>query len=646
MCGIAGIMALTGESGRSFYPHTASMCQAMLHRGPDDGNILALGSACLGHRRLSIIDTTSRGRQPFLNEAQNILLAANGEIYNYQTLRKEFISQGHSFVSDSDSEVILHAYEAYGEDFLHHLRGMFAFSIYDHRSLTLVLARDRFGIKPIYYAAKRGRLIFASEIKALLASGLVERDLDFESLDHYLSLGYVPPPRTIFKEIQALPPAHLLTYQQGRLEIRNYWDITSVPKQLLTSEQMIAGLRHQLEQSIRHHAVSDVEVGAFLSGGMDSSAIVGLWNQILKTPIRSFSIGFDTGPSRLNELFYAKRMAQHFNTLHQEVIIRGTDIRSEVNRFIYAMDQPSFDGINTYFVSKMTHEQGLKVALSGLGADEIFGGYSTFRFIPFIANGLPFWNKIPTEIKISLSGLLAKIMAMRGGQTRAKKMEQISKVSTLSDLYALMRQNLGQEDKSKLYHFPSSGGFPFPEERMEEKSLSPWEWVSYLEMQNYLNWRLLRDTDAMSMAHSLEVRVPFVDHELVEYIWSLPHGWEKKWGYPKRLLKAALKDILPSEILERPKQGFQLPMGDWMKAELREVVEDTLSEYSVNKRGLFHSKGIRELYRGFLQHRYPYESLWQFVVLELWLREYCDKSANLSKPMANNPMALAAGGRS
>ena len=615
------------------------MSLAMVHRGPDDAGAEDFGDACLGMRRLSIIDCSPQGHQPMSNEDGSVWVVLNGEIYNFKELRSDLEQKGHTFRSRTDTETIVHLYEAFGEGFLDHLRGMFSLAVWDGRRGRLLVARDRVGIKPLYYAEIPSGWVFASELGALLSSRLLPRELDVAALDLYLSFGYVPPPGTLIKGIRVLLPGHCMVISKEGMTSRQWWDFPVPGSNPCPPGKTVPWLRSILDESIRLHQISDVPLGAFLSGGMDSTAVVGLMSRISSEPVRTFSIGFDDAPAGFDERPYARMAAEAYGSDHTEVVMNGATVREALPRIVRHIDIPSFDGINTFLVSQAAREGGLTVALSGLGGDEVFGGYDTFHLIPRWGWAARLWGKGPRWTKAALSRVVKRLSAESPSFTseRSRKVNRMMGVNSETDLYALARLILWPDEVKSLYSDSVRMSLPEDSGPMALlRSLSPengnsWHRVNLLEMQVYMGWRLLRDTDAMSMAHSLEVRVPLIDHKVIEFVAGLPEGWEKTWGHPKRLLSEALGDLIPPEILSRPKQGFAFPMGKWMRGELREVVEDTLSPESVRRRGLFDPEGVQSLYRAFEEGRMAYPALWQFVILELWMRETFDAPVAVSQ---------------
>jgi asparagine synthase (glutamine-hydrolysing) len=638
MCGISGVVSVE-ISRRERMGAVERMCAAMIHRGPDDSGLRDFGVACIGMRRLSIIDCSVQGRQPMPDENHSKWVVLNGEIYNFQALRSELEARNHTFRSRADTEVIPHLYEELGVACCERLRGMFGLAVWDVDRQELLLARDRLGIKPLYYAEVPGGWAFASEVGALLESGLIEAELDPVALDLYLTFGYTQPPRTLVKGISALPPGHRAVIGGGRIVVERWWDFPQPGSLSLKEQDIIPHLRALLEDTVRLHQISDVPIGAFLSGGVDSTAVVGLMSRLLDEPVRTFSVGFDAAPQGLDERTPAREAARAFGTAHTEVVVGGRDVREQLPRIVEHLDQPSFDGVNTYLVSRAAKRGGLTVALSGLGGDEVFGGYRTFGIVPRWERASRLWARLPSSLRRAIMAPVARGAALTGKRS-VQTIRRMQWVDSPEALFGLARFTLWPEEQAPLY----SPGFS---EHLRAKNDHngaaevlrslvrpgdrPWRMVSLLEMQAYMGWRLLRDTDAMSMAHSLEVRVPLVDHELVEFVCGLPAGWERRRGYPKRLLTSALADVLPATTVSRKKQGFALPMATWMENELREVVADALAPHSVRSRGLFSPDEISRLYQGFRDGIYDHSVVWQLVILELWMREVLDKP-RLSRP--------------
>ena len=647
MCGICGILGKSDP--QEMRKRVEAMCAAMRHRGPDDEGFHLGEGVALGMRRLSIIDLDT-GHQPIYNEDGSVVIVFNGEIYNFQTLRTDLERRGHRFITRTDAEVIVHLYEEYGPDCIHHLRGMFAFAIYDQRSNvqrstpvlsgvegfnvpTLFLARDRLGIKPLYWAETANGFVFASELKAMLASGLVEREVDLEALDCYLAYGSVAPPRTMLAGVQALPAGHRLLLDGRGPHIEVYWDVSfpNPDSSTLSRPDAVARLRALLEESVRLHLVSDVPLGAFLSGGIDSSAVVGLMACLGHRPIRTFSIGFQHEGRKLDERSYAQIVARRFGTEHFERIVTGEDVREELDRIIWGLDQPSVDGVNSYLVAQ-TARQHVTVALSGLGGDELFAGYPQFRHIPVLMERARIWRRLP--------GLVKEVATLATDHLPAGVVQR-----TLLRDVEILRRNPRQfldfyRPFRTLWSLPARWRMLAPDVRasmnrsvadqvlasqLGPDTMSPLHQVGRLELKTYMAATLLRDMDAMSMAHSLEARVPLLDHRLLEFVCSLPAAWKLDSSRPKPLLTEALADILPREIVHRRKMGFELPMGQWLRGPLRAEVSASLSADAVRKVGLLDPAQVPTVWAAFLAGAsHSYTQVWALFVLQRWMQEVAD----------------------
>ncbi len=600
--------------------------QALRHRGPDDyGTFVAAvpEPVSLVNTRLAIIDLSEAGHQPMCNENGTMWIVYNGETYNYQPLREELLELGHKFQSHSDTEVILHAYEEWGAGCLDRLRGMFALAIWDMSESKLFVARDRLGIKPVYYAHNEGQsLMFGSELKTLLSSGLIEPKLNYPALHHYLSFYAVPTPYTMLDGIQSLPPGHYMTYHRGRLDIRQYWSLPAIEPLQMDKGDILENLRALLEESIRLRMIADVPVGAFLSGGIDSSAVVALMTRISGERLRTFSIGFGSEGKGIDERSDARVLADHYQTEHTEVIVSGREVFDQLDQIIRAMDQPSGDGLNTYLVSQAT-AQSVKVALSGLGGDELFAGYPQFRMLQQVDRLGKIWNDAPD---------FAQSMVRKLG----KNVDSVGKAITwleggLLDRYERVRVLFTESQKLALYSPALGGPMAAPESSIKYLNhfvhpveSEPVAQVTRLELYNYMAHTLLRDTDAMSMAHALEVRVPLIDHKLVEFAARIPAKYKLRSGRSKWIFVEALRDVLPNAVMKRPKRGFEMPVAAWMRHELHPVLEDVFSRESVEKRGLFRYEQVRAVYDNFQENNTPYMHTWALAVLELWLRQFVD----------------------
>jgi len=622
MCGICGIY------GKDVNIEVVrKMASVMSHRGPDGEGYLKKPNVILGHRRLSIIDLSEKASQPMENEYGNVWLIVNGEIYNFQELRKELVKYGHKFSSDSDSEVILHGYEQWGKDCLDHLRGMFAFAIYDEREDILFLARDRLGEKPLYYLEINGSFVFASELKAIINSGLTDKQIDPVGLHHFLSFYSIPSPKTMVNGVYSLLPGHKITVTRNKgVFVERYWSLPSNGEKKPAKIRMESAkeeLKELILESVKMRLISDVPLGAFLSGGIDSSIVVGLMSSLMSSPVNTYSVGFVGEGNEISELKYAKIIADRFCTDHSEVILTGKDILNDLDKIVNGIDQPSGDGVNTYFVSKAAKE-GMTVALSGLGGDELFAGYP--HFINFRSQHEE-EHCVNRVFRYSAKKIADSLPSKIRKRQPLKNLRYFGE--NLNRKYSLSRSVFWEDEKLKLYSndylidyskfLPDSSLFYFdipvsPDDVVQS--------VSKLELMGYMPNTLLRDTDAMSMVHSLEVRVPLIDHKLVEYVYLLPSEFKLNGKISKYLLIETFKDLIPGEILKRKKTGFEIPMGCWLKNELKEIVNDVFSKDSITNRNIFNFNEMQNIYKRFYEGRAGYMLIWMFVILELWMRKF------------------------
>jgi len=608
---------------------------SMKHRGPDSEGTFCDKGVFLGHHRLKIIDLSDNANQPMSCGEGRYWIVFNGEIYNYQELRPFLEAKGHRFKTQSDTEVLLKMYIELGEGCLKHLNGMFAFAIYDNYTRKLFAARDRLGIKPLYYFWNGKVFVMASEIRALVESKIVPRELDSIAIQQYLMLGSVQSPHTIIKSIKTLMPGHFLFLENHELKINEYWYtpfISEGDKRFETFEDAKKRVRELLEDSIRLRLISDVPLGVFLSGGIDSSTIVALMSKLGASKISTFSIGFDVGGSTWNETNFAKWIANRYNTNHNEIIINGDDIAQEIPNFFHFLDQPSIDGLNTYLVSKFSREH-TTVCLSGLGGDEVFGGYTWVKFqqavtdfrkrFPFIPqwagpNLRSIYEQLPAYIQ--KSKILRIGLGLLGAWTRPFDMyNQFHNILNQSELKQLL---INYETEENNYY----------EKRFDvTELLSSVDAGCLLDQSLYLRNQLLRDVDAVSMAHSLEVRVPFLDHRLVEYVAQLPSSVKFKHGHAKYLLVEAVRELLPKEVFQRKKMGFSFPIGIWLHSgKFREILLDCFSSNGLKRRKIFDSRFLdRLLKKGLKENPFKKRSplhykLFSLLVLELWMREFLD----------------------
>ena len=628
MCGIAGFAEqhLRGRATGlgTIEDDTAllrAMCAAIRHRGPDDEGIRVMPGAALGMRRLSIIDLAT-GHQPMHNEDSTVWVVFNGEIYNYAELRADLVNRGHRFYTASDTETIVHAYEEWGEDAFRRLRGMFGIALWDSRDGSLLLARDRVGIKPLHFAVAGGRLYFGSEIKSILAADDVEPALDFQALDHYLSFLYTPRDASIFAGIRKLPPGHLLRWRNGTLDIRRYWELPAGETMPASEGEAVEALRGVLRNAVRSHLMSEVPLGAFLSGGVDSSLVVGLMAEASSRPVQTFSIGFDD--PRYDELEHARSVARHFGTEHHEFVVKP-DALAILDDLIRHFDEPFGDSsaIPTWYVSEIARRH-VTVVLSGDGGDELFGGYERYSPHPRTA-AFDRWTPPATRSVASLvwpllpHGATGKNFLRRAARDeRGRYLDQIGYFQR-DEKDALLTGDVrsriaGTDAEARLAtHFARFSRLPWHGQMMN------------FDFETYLPEDILTKVDRMSMAHSIESRVPLLDNQVVEFAARLPAALKIKDGRKKHILKAAAAGLLPAGILARRKQGFAVPVGGWFRGDLREFFSDVLLSARARERGYFEPRFVERLVREHVTSRRDHAlRLWGLVVFELWHREYLD----------------------
>ena len=631
MCGIAGFADTTfpGHYGQAPSRLDAEfnlvhrMCEVIRHRGPDDEGIHVEPGLGLGMRRLSIIDLAG-GRQPIHNETQTIWVVFNGEIYNYRELRAELEALGHRFYTSSDTESIVHAYEQWGEDAFRRLRGMFAVALWDEPKRTLLLARDRAGQKPVHFAQRGGRLYFGSEIKSLLAAGAVDPTLNLAALDHYLAFLYTPRDASIFEGVRKLPPGHLLRWRDGRADISQYWQVDARETFPGSEDEAAEALRSVLQDAVGSHMVSDVPLGAFLSGGVDSSAVVGMMAHASSRPVKTFSIGFDD--PAFDELEYARIVARHFGTDHHEFVVRPDGL-SILDQMIGHFDEPFADSsaIPTWYVSEIAR-QHVTVVLSGDGGDELFGGYDRYLPHPRVAQfdrlGVPglqtaaalAWPLLPHGVKgknflrhvaKDAAGRYLDSIAMFQPDERAALYAPEVRASIAADSEATLAR-----------HFDRFRALPHDSRMMR------------FDFETYLPEDVLTKVDRMSMAHSIETRVPMLDNHVIDFAATLPSRFKIKNGRRKHILKETLRPMLPPGILDRKKQGFGIPLGTWFRGGLTGLFSDVLDAPRTRQRGYFEpvfvSRMLKEHLAGQRDHTHR---LWQLLVFELWHRQYLDTAA-------------------
>ncbi len=621
MCGIAGIIAPTIEPVAR-ETAVVRMLDRQRHRGPDDHGKFSADSVTLGMRRLAIIDPAN-GRQPMQTADGRFTIVFNGAIYNYRELQAELRTAGENFRTNCDTEVLLALFARKGPGCLSRLRGMFAFAVWDAQTHSLFAARDALGIKPLYFARlPAGGVVFASELNALFASGLIERTIDAASVGEYLAWFSVPAPRTIYAGVTNLPPGHSFTAgADGRVATQTWWHLPAAraPDIAVNYADFTHGLRAQLEDSIRAHRVADVPVGAFLSGGLDSTAIVGLMTRTGATKLKTFSVIFDE--AEYSEQSSARLAAKAFGTEHHEEVLTGKRLAADLPGILANFDQPTGDGINTYYASLAARNGGVKVALSGLGGDELFGGYPSFRDLPRLNRLLPAWRRLPQSLR---EFVLARLRASPSAR-RSKLADFLTHARDLHELGALQRRVLSESARQSLLT---------PEARRLAVRLGPlhpmlddftaelagaddFQVISAWELRTYMTDVLLRDSDVFSMANSLELRVPFVDAPLLSWLWPQRADFKYDPAQTKRALADATADLVPAAIRHRTKQGFTIPFAKWMNAELRPFLDETFSAASLANCPWLDATAVQERWRTFLSGRDPrsWSRVWTVAML-------------------------------
>lgn len=612
------------------------MMRAMEHRGPDGNGSFIAPRAAVGMQRLSIIDLPG-GQQPIWNETGTLAVVFNGEIYNFLELRRSLEASGHVFRTQSDTEVIVHAYETWGEDCVRHLRGMFAFAIVEmpqgatHRPLRVFLARDRMGIKPLYYAMAEGKFFFASEVRALLASNCIPRRLSPAALSSYLLFGSIGEPMALVDGIYSLPPGHCgyVSCDAPCASFRHhaYWGVADVTKAKPRDAQAPSSavqVRSALDDSVRHHLLADVPLGIFLSSGIDSTALAVLASR-QRSGIKTFTVVFPE--QEFSEAALARSTANCLGTEHSELLLSGDEMQSRLDEAVAAFDQPSVDGVNTFFVSWAARQAGLKVALSGLGSDEIFGGYSTFSSTPRVAHMVAFSRLLPPQFR-EAGGAAFRALARHSSRPDAilKLASAFSGPADFPHSYFFTRTLFPPRFVSQLLRVNGEVWEHLPwwlwiDAAADEAShFDPFTAVSWLETRSYLVSMLLRDTDTMSMCHSLEVRVPFLDHPLVELMLGLPGAAKNRAGVRKALLIEALGDLLPREIVAQTKRTFTLPWESWLRGPLRGRVESGLANCHQVLGDIIDKKAVRNVWQDFLAGRTSWSRPWSLFVLGEWVR--------------------------
>jgi asparagine synthase (glutamine-hydrolysing) len=628
MCGIAGLVDFDGNHAPESV--VRAMCGALSHRGPDDEGVMAIPRqagpheprAILGNRRLSIIDVAG-GHQPIGNEDGSIWVVQNGEIYNFQELRARLEASGHQFATHSDTEILVHLYEEMGEEFVRELDGMFALALWDDRRKRLVLARDRFGKKPLLYAEAGGRLWFGSEFQSILADPAIRRDIDYDALDEYLSFMSIPAPLTIYKQIRKLPPASVLVRDASGTRISRYWSLQYLPKLEIDEHEAAGEVRRLLTEAVRKRLISEVPLGAFLSGGVDSSAVVAIMAGLIGDRVKTFAIGFDD--PRFNELPHARRVAEKYGCDHHEFEVkpRAIEILPTLVRH-YGEPYADSSAIPSFYLAKLTR-QHVTVALNGDGGDEAFAGYG-WHLGGRLAER---WQRVPSPLRALAEGVasglapwssnrrssIARISRFMAGASRPR-------AARYRHWLSVFTPDLKREVYASPHHHPDALEAIFA----AAPALDAVDAMLRADVEWYLPTDLLPKMDIATMANSLEARSPFLDWRLTEFAARLPSECKVRGHTSKYILKKAIADLVPAGNMHRPKQGFAVPVGPWFRGELKEFLADHVLGSRFQERGLFRPAAVRRLFDDHQRGAGDYaHQLWTLLMLELWFRQFIDQ---------------------
>ena len=623
MCAICGIYNFNHKEPVS-NDLIKKMCDVVAHRGPDDSGTFLDGNIGLGNRRLSIIDL-QKGHQPMTNEDGSIWVVYNGEIYNHPELR-DSLKKKHVFLTDCDTETLVHLYEEFEDAMVNRLRGMFSFALYDKRKQKLLLVRDRFGMKPLYYCLTEKGVTFGSEIKSILQDPRIAREVNMEAMSDYLTFNYVPGPETLFRGIKKLPPAHLMVCENGKASVRRYWNLDYDSEKREGDAYYFERTLELLKEAVKIHLMSDVPLGAFLSGGIDSSAIVALMSELSPGRVKTFSIGFE-GPSFFNELEEASLVARHFKTEHHPLRVGPKDILEVLPKLVWAFDEPFGDivALPTFLVSKFAREY-VKVVLTGDGSDEIFAGYLRYAVDRFARHYL----KLPSFFRNVAKASASQLPRLK----RFKKALHGLSNETVSVRYAWWLAQMNDSTKGKLFSSQLSkenasrnSSFNIFEPLFSEtEEVDPLNRLLYADLRNWLGDVHLTRVDRMSMANSLEARVPFLDHKLVEFAATIPTDLKLKGFTGKYILKKIMKGILPTPILKKKKHGFTVPISYWFRNELKDFAWSILTDPVTQKRPYFDHRFVRSILESHDRGREEMSTtIWALLNLEFWHRMFIDR---------------------
>jgi asparagine synthase (glutamine-hydrolysing) len=632
VCGIVGILARGSEVPEQLLERVT---QSLAHRGPDDHGTVILRESVpepleigLGNRRLAVLDLSPLGHQPMQDPATGNWLVHNGEIYNFHEVRAKLERDGVRFTSQSDTEVILKAYASWGEDCVAEFRGMFAFALWDAKRHRLLIVRDPLGIKPLYYWRSDRHFVFASELRTVLQTGFAPRDLNPSALLNYLAFGSVYEPDTLIDGVAALPPGHVLSWERGNVSTRRYWDLAgdNAPAGSLDANGISSAYQTQiaalLDESVRMQLVSDVPVGVFLSGGIDSSSLVAI---LSRAGVRASTFSIVFREAEYSEAEHSRAVANLFKTDHHELPVSRDDALAVIPDALRAMDQPTIDGVNTYLVSHRTRAAGVKVALSGLGGDELFGGYGSFHAVPRMERYGQLWSHVPSVARKAFSGAF-ELLAPANDQSR-KLAALIRGNGNVVHPYFLSRMLFAPRTRASLTPSLTSEAVkkadaPLRESLRQTDGMDAINRVSYLESRCYMLNTLLRDSDVMSMAHGLELRVPLIDQFLARSVMTVPGSLKVGGPTPKHLLVGALGGALPDSIVGRPKKGFTLPFEHWMRDTLRPEIESTLKRMEGGPlREVVDPAAAHKVWNGFMRGETSWSRPWSLFVLQRWVEQ-------------------------
>lgn len=631
MCGICGELYFDWQASAGLRL-VNSMLDYLHHRGPDDEGIYISGQVALGHRRLSIIDLNT-GKQPISNEDGTVWTVFNGEIYNFRQLRQELIECGHFFSTATDTEVIVHAYEEFGEEFVSRLDGMFALCVWDSRRRRLLLARDRVGIKPLYYTEFNDRLIFASEIKALLADPRCSRDVNSAVVDRFLTYGYSAGRETPFSRISKLEPGHFLSAVDGEIRLQQYWDLEFPPTaRNLKFADAKAELDDLLDRTVRAHMISDVPVGVLLSGGVDSSGVLSYATAQGSGTVHTFTIGFG-GQDVVDERPYARLAADRFGTEHHEITADAEEFQEALSTYVWHMEELICEppAIGLYFVSKLARDAGVKVILSGEGGDEAFAGYNTYRNLLRVERirrlGKP-WPELAARLATTLGRLTGQKRLVRAASLFRSSLEEqyLGRTASASSYFGRLKRDLYTDAFQDALRANGLGEIASQHPRLE--GVSPLSRMLYVDTKTWLPDDLLTKADKMTMANSVELRVPFLDHRVLEFAAQLPDSFKVRGGQTKHILKETLRRRVPAELLSRRKAGFPLPVSRWLRYELKDFVHSLLLDSKGSAREYLRRSTVQNLLAEHDRSGNRGKEVFSLVVLELWRRQFVGAPVN------------------